>query len=82
MIIALIVIVVILSLSILGLIITILRILKKTSYISTKEKEFISFSIDMYNEHFAELEISDKEQRDKIVSELNKIKTKYFTPKN
>lgn len=51
---------------------------KKGIFLSKKEKDFIIFVIDMYIQYAEDLEINSKEQHDKIVEELNKIKNKHF----
>ena len=58
--------------------IVLLIIVKKTIYISDKDKEFIKFTIDMYINYAEDLEINSKEQHEKIVEELERIKNKYF----
>jgi len=53
-------------------------LLKKGSFISDKEKEFIVFVIDIFIQYGDDLGIQSKEEHQKITSELNKIKNKYF----
>jgi hypothetical protein len=50
--------------------------LKKNIYLSEKEKEFIVFVIDIYEQYSDDLGIQSKEQHKKLVNELNKIKKK------
>ncbi len=45
-------------------------------FLSDKEKEFILFVIDIFNEFGDDLGIQSKEQHDKLKSELEKIKKK------
>ena len=51
---------------------------KKSTYISDKEKEFIIFVIDIYEQYSDQLGIQSKEQHEKLVIELNKIKNKHL----
>lgn len=71
------IIILILSLSIIGLIIMMLLFLKKATYMSKKEKEFIAFAIEMYINYAEELDIHSPEQHELIVNELEKIKKRY-----
>lgn len=70
------IIILILSITILFLVLTIFRLLKKTNYFSEKEKEFLNFVIDIFNDYGDELGIQSKGQHEKLVEELNKIKKK------
>jgi hypothetical protein len=49
---------------------------KKSIYLSDKEKEFIIFVMDIFSEYGDDLGIQSKEQHEKLVEELEKIKTK------
>lgn len=49
---------------------------KKSVYLSDKEKEFIIFVMDIFKEYGDELGVQSKEQHQKLVEELEKIKTK------
>ena len=51
---------------------------KKSIYLSNKEKEFVVFVIDIFNEYGDSLGIQSKEQHQKLVDELNKIKNKHL----
>ena len=51
---------------------------KKTTYFSDKEKEFIIFVIDIFKEYGDDLGIQSKDQHKKLVEELEKIKDKHF----
>lgn len=51
---------------------------KKTTYLSDKEKEFIIFVMDIFSEYGDDLGIQSKEQHEKLVDELEKIKKKHF----
>ena len=53
-------------------------ILKRGTYISDKEKEFILFTIDIYIQYGSELGIQSIEQHKKLCEELEKIKNKHF----
>jgi hypothetical protein len=55
--------------------------LKKGIFISDKEKEFIVFVIDIFEQYGDDLGIQSKEQHKKLVDELEKIKNKYFNIK-
>ena len=50
--------------------------IKKSTYLSDKEKEFIVFVIDIFAEYGDDLGIQSKEQHEKLVEELEKIKKK------
>lgn len=50
----------------------------KSIYISEKEKQFITFVIDIFIEYGDDLGIQSKEQHEKLVKELEKIKNKYL----
>jgi hypothetical protein len=51
-------------------------LIKRTTYLSKKEKEFIIFVIDIFSEYGDDLGIQSKEQHKKLVEELNRIKKK------
>jgi biopolymer transport protein ExbD len=53
-------------------------LLKKTTYLTKKEKEFIIFVIDIFSDYGDELGVQTKEQHEKLVEELNKIKKKHL----
>lgn len=50
--------------------------IKKTIYLSDKDKEFIIFVMDIYEQYSDDLGIQSKEQHEKLVKELNRIKDK------
>jgi hypothetical protein len=75
------VIILILAIVVLLLALTLYGYLKKSTYISDKEKEFIVFVIDIFIQYGDDLGIQSKEEHKKITEELTKIKTKYFTIK-
>jgi hypothetical protein len=50
--------------------------IKKNIYFSNKEKEFIIFVIDIFKNYGDDLGIQTKEQHEKLVNELEKIKNK------
>lgn len=56
------------------LVFILLHVVKKATYLSKKEKEFIEFAIDMYVDYAEELNITDPEQHELIVKNLKKIK--------
>jgi len=51
---------------------------KKSTYLSDKEKQFIVFVIDIFKDYGDDLGIQTKEQHEKLVEELEKIKTKHL----
>jgi len=51
---------------------------KKSTYLSDKEKEFIVFVMDIFTEYGDDLGIQSKEQHEKLVEELEKIKKKHL----
>jgi ribosomal protein S17E len=51
---------------------------KKSTYLTNKEKEFIIFVIDIFKDYGDDLGIQSKEQHKKLVEELEKIKTKHL----
>jgi len=53
-------------------------LIKKSTYLSDKEKEFIIFVIDIFSEYGDDLGIQSKEQHKKLVEELDKIKKKHL----
>ena len=56
--------------------ITLYVVIKKATYLSKKQKEFITFAIDMYIDYSEELDITSKSQHDIIVQNLKEIKEK------
>jgi len=53
-------------------------LIKKSIYLSDKEKEFIIFVMDIFKEYGDDLGIQSKDQHKKLVEELEKIKTKHL----
>jgi hypothetical protein len=51
---------------------------RKSTYISEKEKEFIIFVIDIFEQYGDDLGIQSKEQHEKLCKELEKIKNKHL----
>jgi len=51
---------------------------KKSTLITKKEKEFIIFVIDIFKEYGDDLGIQSKDQHEKLVEELEKIKKKHL----
>lgn len=51
---------------------------KKSTYFSDKEKEYIVFVMDIFKEYGDDLGIQSKDQHEKLVEELEKIKAKHF----
>jgi competence protein ComGC len=70
--------VILLTVIILLLSLAIYHLIKKGQYISDKEKEFIIFVIDIFEQYGDELGIQSKDQHKKIVEELEKIKNKHL----
>jgi len=52
------------------------RFTKKSIYLSDKEKEFVIFVMDIFKEYGDDLGIQSKDQHEKLVEELEKIKNK------
>jgi hypothetical protein len=75
------IIIVLLIAIILFLSLAILFLIKKGFYVSDKEKEFIVFVIDVFEQYGDELGIQSKEQHKKLTEELEKIKSKYLINK-
>ena len=69
---------ILLALTVLFLSLAIYYFLKKGAFISDKEKEFIIFVIDIFEQYGDDLGIQSKEQHQKLVEELEKIKKKYL----
>jgi len=51
---------------------------KRSTYITDKEKEFIIFVIDIFEQYGDDLGVQSKEQHKKLVDELEKIRNKHF----
>lgn len=66
---------------ILLLVLVLYYLIKKSIYLSDKEKEFIIFVIDIFEQYGDDLGIQSKEQHEKLVNELEKIKNKHFNVK-
>ena len=67
----------ILAISILFLTIALLRVSKKATYLSEKEKKFINFAIEMYINYAEELDLYDNEEHLKLVIQnLERIRKK------
>lgn len=56
----------------------ILYIIKKTSFLSSKEKKFLIFVVDIFEKYGEKLGIQSVDQHKQLCDELNKIKTKYL----
>lgn len=78
MIIVLVCIIAILSLAVFLFGVALYLILRDTTYMSRKEKDFIVFTIDMYVDYAKDLNIHSETEHDNLVKELNKIKEKHF----
>jgi sensor histidine kinase YesM len=73
--------VVLLALIVLFLSLALYLFAKKSLWISEKEKEFIVFVIDIFEEYGDDLGVQSIEQHKKLVEELEKIKKKHFNIK-
>lgn len=69
---------ILLTVIVLLLSIALLTFSRKGSFLSEKEKEFLVFVIDIFNEYGDDLGIQSKEQHKKLVEELEKIKNKHL----
>ena len=76
-----IVIILVLCLVVLLLSLALYSFIKANIYLSKKDKEFITFVIDMYIQYGDELKISSKEQEEVIIKNLNEIKKKILKGK-
>ena len=72
---------ILLTIIILLLSLALYHFIKKSAYLSDKEKEFIVFVIDIFTQYGDDLGIQSKEQHKKLAEELEKIKIKYFKTK-
>jgi hypothetical protein len=70
-----------LAIAVLLLALALYYLIKKSQYISDKEKEFIIFVIDIFEQYGDDLGIESKEQHQKLCEELEKIKNKYLKTK-
>jgi hypothetical protein len=70
--------VLLLSIAIVVIAIAFLLYMKKSTFISDKDKEFIDFTIDMYIQYAKDLDIHSPKQHQKIVEKLKDIKRKYL----
>lgn len=52
------------------------RFSKKSTYLSDKERDYIVFVMDIFRDYGDDLGIQSKEQHEKLVEELERIKTK------
>lgn len=66
----------VLVLIILILSISVLLIIKKATYLSKKERDFIVFAIDMYITYGEEIGINSPEEQETLIKELEKVKNK------
>lgn len=58
--------------------ITLFMVIKKASYLSKKQKDFIKFAIDMYIDYAEELDITAGDKHEMIVEQLIEIKEKHL----
>lgn len=52
--------------------------IKKSTYLTNKEKEFINFVIDIYEKYSMDLGVQSEDQHKKLCEELNKIKERHL----
>lgn len=57
---------------------TLYWVVRKSTYLFTKEKEYLNFVIDIFSEYGDDLGIQSKDQHIKLVEELNKIRKKHL----
>jgi hypothetical protein len=67
-----------LAISVLLLAMALYYLIRKGTYLSEKEKEFITFVIDIFVEYGDDLGIQSKDEHQKISKELEKIKNKHL----
>ena len=67
-----------LSIAITAIAIAFLLYIRKSTFISDKDKEFIEFTIDMYIQYAKDLDIHSPKQHKKIIEQLERIKNKYL----
>ena len=72
------IIIALLSISVLVLAVALYFFIKKSTYMTDKDKEFIEFVIDMYIQYAENLEIHSKAQHKKITQQLEDIKIKHL----
>jgi hypothetical protein len=70
------IVIVLLAITILLLALALFHFSKKSIYFSNKEKDFVTFVIDIFEQYGDDLGIQSKEQHKKLVEELEKIKKK------
>jgi len=73
-----IIVIILLLFIVLFLSISIWHLIKKSIYLSDKEKELINFIIDIFVDYADDLGIQSKDQHEKISKELNNLRNKYF----
>jgi len=67
-----------LAISVLLLAMALYYLIRRGTYLSEKEKEFITFVIDIFVEYGDDLGIQSKDEHQKISKELEKIKNKHL----
>jgi len=72
------IVIILLVVAIIVLVGTMRILIKKSTYLSDREKEFVTFVIDIFTEYGDDLGIQTKEQHEKLVEELEKIKKKHL----
>ena len=78
MVVALLCIILLLAIAVVALSIALVWILKKTTFIGKRDKDFLLFTIDMYIDYAKDLNINSETEHDNIVKELNRIKDKHL----
>jgi len=71
-------IIILLLLIISGLVFAILYMIKKATYLTKNEKQYLDFAVDIYINYAEELNIVVEDKHEKIVQELEKIRKKHF----
>jgi len=69
---------ILLALTVLFLSLALYHFAKKSICLSKKEKEYIIFVIDIFEQYFDNDNVQSKEEHKKLVEELEKIKNKHL----
>jgi len=72
------IIIAILAIAVLALSASLYFFIKKSTYMTDKEKDFLAFVIDMYTQYAEDLEIHSKAQHAKVAKQLEDIKNKHL----
>jgi len=74
----LVIIIILLVVVVLLLSLTLFFLIKKSIYLSGREKKFIVFVIDIFKTYGEDLGVQSKDEHKKLVEELEKIKNKHL----